>query len=187
MNGLALYFGRFQIFHNGHLDVLRYIDGIDDVGEIVIVVGSTQYDFCTRAPGWPWANNPFTWSERQEMILRSLDGQLRKPWRVCGVPDTHEHESWYRSMRTVSGPFTICYSCDPNERAFFAARGVDARDFPRRYAFHAGSLRRRILDGVDHRPFVPDGSALVMERVGVRERLESLYQLDRARDRAGDR
>jgi nicotinamide-nucleotide adenylyltransferase len=178
----AMYLGRFQLFHNGHLDVLRQIDAAPDVAEIAIAVGSTQYDWQTRSPEWPWANNPFTYPERREMILRSVDGELRKPWFVAGVPDTHEHESWWRGLRALAGDFEIAYSCDAREREFFAAHGVEARDFPRRYAYHAGSIRRRIVDGIDHRDLVPEGTELVLARIGVRARLESLY----ARDRAGE-
>ena len=174
----ALYLGRFQLFHLGHLDVLHHIEDAGDVDEIVIAIGSTQYDWRHKAPRWPRANNPFTYEERREMITRSVDGALRLPWTVVGVPDTHEHESWFAGLCLAVGEFDPFYSSDARERAFFTAHGKEARDFPRRYAFHAGSLRRRIADGVDPRPYLPEGAAAVLAGLDARQRLERLYAQD---------
>ncbi len=38
----ALYIGRFQLFHKGHLDVIKFIDAATDIDEIVLAVGSLQ-------------------------------------------------------------------------------------------------------------------------------------------------
>ncbi len=175
----ALYLGRFQLFHLGHVDVLQHIDGADDVGEIAIAVGSIQYDWQQKSPEWPWANNPFTFDERREMIERSLHGVLEKPWSLFGVADTHEHESWFAGLCATVGEFGCYYSSDEREREFFRAHGKEARDFPRKYAFHAGSIRRRIADGVDYRPFVPDGTRLVLEGMSIKERMHQLRERDR--------
>jgi nicotinamide-nucleotide adenylyltransferase len=178
----AVYLGRFQLFHLGHCDVLEHIAARDDVDEIVIAIGSTQYDGDHKSPAWPWANNPFTHAERREMIERSLAarGHLGKPWVMVGVPDTHEHESWFAGLVAAVGEFAVLYSSDARERAFFGAHGKEARDFPRRFSYHAGSIRRRIADGVDHLPFVPAGTAAVLERIGARRRMHALYERDRA-------
>lgn len=183
MKRRALYLGRFQLFHLGHWDVLQHIDAQADVDEIVIAIGSTQYDWQHKSPEWPWANNPFTYAERREMIERSIDGRggLGKPWSLCGVPDTHEHESWFAGLVATVGEFACLYSSDPKERKFFAAHDKEGRDFPRRFSFHAGSIRKRIADGVDYRPFVPEGTAALIERVDARARLLGLY----ARDQQG--
>ena len=177
----ALYLGRFQIFHLGHWDVLQHIAAQPDIGEIVIAIGSTQYDWERKSPEWPWANNPFTFAERREMIERSIEqgGNLPKPWSLCGVPDTHEHESWFAGLVATVGEFGCLYSSDARERSFFGAHAREARDFPRRYSYHAGSIRKRIAEGIDHLPFVPEGTAAVLARIGARQRLRALYERDR--------
>ena len=50
----ALYLGRFQIFHKGHLEYAKFIDADPDVGEIVITVGSAQYSRLNKHPDLPW-------------------------------------------------------------------------------------------------------------------------------------
>jgi nicotinamide-nucleotide adenylyltransferase len=181
----AIYLGRFQMFHLGHLDVLDHIDREPDVGELVIVIGSTQYDWRKKSPEWPWANNPFTYEERREMISRSVN--VRKPWSIVGVPDTHEHESWFAGLCSGVGEFARLYSSDQRERAFFEAHGKEARNFPRKYAFHAGSIRRRAADGVDVAELVPEGTRAVLEKIDIRERMDRLYALDGGRPTRGDR
>ncbi|HLN89981.1 MAG TPA: adenylyltransferase/cytidyltransferase family protein, partial [Candidatus Binatia bacterium] len=50
----GLYVGRFQPFHLGHLDAIKYV--LKEVDELVIVIGSAQYSHNS--------NNPFTAGER---------------------------------------------------------------------------------------------------------------------------
>ncbi len=175
----AIYLGRFQMFHLGHVDVVEHIDGEPDIDEVVIVIGSTQYDWRNKSPEWPWANNPFTYEERREMISRSV--AIRKPWSIVGVPDTHEHESWFAGLCSTVGEFARLYSSDEREREFFTRHGKEARNFPRKYAFHAGSIRRRVADGVDVSGFIPEGTREVLARIDMRERMDRLYALDGGR------
>lgn len=71
---VAVYIGRFQPFHNGHLALLmRALE----VGEKVVVVLGSSF----RARN---TKNPLTWSERANMIRMSLPEALRE--RVYFVP-----------------------------------------------------------------------------------------------------
>lgn len=63
----AVYIGRFQPFHNSHLEVVKR--GLEIADELIIVVGSIN-----AAPN---IKNPWTFEERREMILSSLEGGLR--------------------------------------------------------------------------------------------------------------
>ena len=59
-----LFIGRFQPFHLGHLSVVKDIVARNDVGEIIIGVGSSQYDNTEE--------NPYSYEIREEMINRIL-------------------------------------------------------------------------------------------------------------------
>ena len=58
----GLYVGRFQPFHLGHLDAIKY--ALKQADELVIVIGSAQYSHN--------ANNPFTAGERLIMVRQAL-------------------------------------------------------------------------------------------------------------------
>lgn len=59
----GVYIGRFQPFHNAHLETVKF--ALDRVKQLIIVVGSTN---CA-----PNIKNPWTFPERQDMILGCLD------------------------------------------------------------------------------------------------------------------
>ncbi|MGF3523208.1 MAG: adenylyltransferase/cytidyltransferase family protein, partial [Candidatus Bathyarchaeia archaeon] len=63
MTTRGLYVGRFQPFHLGHLDAIQKI--LEEVEEIVIVIGSSQYSHNIH--------NPFTAGERLVMIRKALE------------------------------------------------------------------------------------------------------------------
>jgi len=74
----ALFVGRFQPFHNGHLHAVKSILG--DADELVVVVGSAQM---SHEP-----DNPFTAGERLEMIKYALDsaGIDRRRYMLIPIP-----------------------------------------------------------------------------------------------------
>lgn len=59
---LAVYIGRFQPLHNGHLALLR--QALDAAARVVVVIGSAHQ---ARSP-----KDPLTWAERAEMIKLAL-------------------------------------------------------------------------------------------------------------------
>ena len=59
---VAVYVGRFQPFHNGHLALLRHALSVAPQG--ILVIGSAHQ---ARTP-----KNPFSWQERAEMVRLTL-------------------------------------------------------------------------------------------------------------------
>ena len=75
----GLFVGRFQPFHNGHLEVIKRI--LTEVDELIIIVGSAQYSHRL--------DNPFTAGERIAMIKRALGEigvEFSRIW-IIPVPD----------------------------------------------------------------------------------------------------
>ena len=59
----ALFIGRFQPFHKGHLKIIQNIS--KEYDEIIIGIGSSQYGHALE--------NPFTIDERITMIIKTLE------------------------------------------------------------------------------------------------------------------
>src|SRR6266853_5831651 len=59
---LAVVIGRFQPFHNGHLELVK--KAFEIAPEVLVLVGSSQIARDIK--------NPFTFSERQDMIWESF-------------------------------------------------------------------------------------------------------------------
>jgi bifunctional NMN adenylyltransferase/nudix hydrolase len=82
-----VFIGRFQPLHNGHLAVLQH--ALTLARRIVIVLGSASKP---RSP-----RNPFTESERHEMILAALgevDPGLRERLCFVSVRDCYDDQRW---------------------------------------------------------------------------------------------
>ena len=83
---LAVLVGRFQPFHNAHLELLTRALAI--APRVVVVVGSA---FQARTP-----KNPFTWTERAEMIRLALPEADRARVRFLPVRDYYDQARWVR-------------------------------------------------------------------------------------------
>ena len=82
----ALFVGRFQPFHNGHLKVIQDILAQHD--KIVIIIGATDKSNTLK--------NPFTGDEREQMIKLALQ-EIQIPetkYQILQVPDVNDDAAW---------------------------------------------------------------------------------------------
>jgi nicotinamide-nucleotide adenylyltransferase len=101
----ALFIGRFQPFHLGHLYSLKKCLAIAD--KIVIAVGSSQ----ERGT----ENNPWDYTQRKQMIEAVLDSlQLReRVARICESPDDPSDAVWLAKLKEQAGDFDVVVSNNP--------------------------------------------------------------------------
>ena len=176
----ALYIGRFQIFHNGHLDVIQSIAATPDVDAIVIALGSAQYDHEHKNPNTPWVVNPFTAAERIEMIQRALNGRIQKPWAIYPVPDFHNWDRWYAYILDNLPEFHYLYSSSPREKAYFLRMGKEVRAIPIRFPFNAGVIRLELAQGKDIANMVPQEVLAFLKRIDAAKRIRILLDRDQS-------
>jgi bifunctional NMN adenylyltransferase/nudix hydrolase len=82
---LAVVIGRFQPFHNGHLSILKTAAEISD--NILVIIGSS---FIARN-----IKNPFTFDERESMILAAAAGESIKGVHCAPVvDDLYNDQQW---------------------------------------------------------------------------------------------
>jgi bifunctional NMN adenylyltransferase/nudix hydrolase len=93
---LAILVGRFQPFHDAHLALLTRALAI--APRVVVVVGSA---FQARTP-----RNPFTWTERAEMIRHALPEDQRERVTVVPMRDYYDEARWVASVRAAVAPLT---------------------------------------------------------------------------------
>ena len=107
--------GRFQPFHNGHLQLILGI--INQVETIKIGIGSSQ---SVNTP-----ENPFSFDERKQMIIDSLDhhGIIPSIYTIYAIPDLHNITKWTESLMQIFGDFDIFYSNNEWIRQFLLNYG----------------------------------------------------------------
>ncbi|WP_144629897.1 bifunctional nicotinamide-nucleotide adenylyltransferase/Nudix hydroxylase [Bordetella genomosp. 13] len=86
---IAVYIGRFQPLHNGHLALLR--QALDLAAHVAVVIGSAHQ---ARTP-----KNPFTWQERADIIRLALPEADRARVHFLPIRDYYDEARWVEAVR----------------------------------------------------------------------------------------
>lgn len=177
----ALFVGRFQPFHNGHLHAVKVI--LEAAEELVIVVGSAQMSH--------ELSNPFTAGERIEMIRKALDaaGVDRGRYMLIPIPDAPAHRVWVSQVESQTPMFDIVYTNQPLTRRLLVEAGYEVRgiELHRREKYEATEIRRRILAGEDWGVLVPDEVYKYMKDIDGEGRIRDLARTDSVNSPSGRR
>lgn len=85
----AVFIGRFQPFHNGHLAMVQH--ALAAAQRVVIVLGSSHQ---SRSP-----KNPFTWQEREAMIRTALPADAQKRVLFLPMRDFYDEARWVQAVQ----------------------------------------------------------------------------------------
>ncbi|MEM2273662.1 MAG: nicotinamide-nucleotide adenylyltransferase [Candidatus Bathyarchaeia archaeon] len=169
----ALYVGRFQPFHLGHLEAIKYI--LNNANEIIIVVGSSQESHTLE--------NPFTAGERIYMIRLALNEIRVDPGRYYIIPvaDLNVHSLWVSHVCSHVPRFEVVYSNEPLTRRLFIESGfrVESIPFYRRDVCSATEIRRRMLLDLNWEDLLPKSVATYIREINGIERLKDLAKTDK--------
>jgi bifunctional NMN adenylyltransferase/nudix hydrolase len=86
---VAVYVGRYQPFHFGHLALLRH--ALELAPTVVLVIGSAWQ---ARTP-----KNPLSWQERAEMAKLALTPEERERVKFLPVRDYYDESRWVRAVQ----------------------------------------------------------------------------------------
>jgi len=114
---VALFIGRFQPFHIGHLSVLENLDADPEVAKIIIGIGSSQYSETD--------DNPYTQEVRKKMIENVVVGKLTTPFEITAIPDIHDDERWVEHVESVVGNFDVVYTGNDWVRGLFEKKNYE--------------------------------------------------------------
>ena len=101
----ALFIGRFQPFHNGHLSVWQDICNNLEVDQIIIGIGSSQYA--------DTEDNPYSIEIREQMIKLVGDNEMancNKKYTIVPIPDIHDNNNWVNHVKNIVGDFNLVYT-----------------------------------------------------------------------------
>jgi nicotinamide-nucleotide adenylyltransferase len=161
----ALFIGRFQPLHWGHVKVVEWLLSQHD--EVVVAIGSAD-----RALTF---ENPFTPGERVEMFLRHFGRNCRLVY--CTVPDTGGPASlWGAYLRHWCPRYHAIYSNNPWVAAALSYWGVKVRGHPQFGSYSATTARLLMARGDERwRELVPPAVAAYIEEIHGVERMRALY------------
>ena len=171
----ALFIGRFQPFHKGHLATVKF--ALERVEQLVIVVGSAQKSHEPR--------NPFTAGERIRMIKQSLDIDDETDVRrilIIPVPDTDVHALWTHQVDMLVPKYDVVFANDLFTLMLFQEKGIKALEAPlyRRDEMKATEIRKRMIAEEIWEDLVPIPVSKVIKEINGVERVKALSRRDAA-------
>ncbi len=143
----ALFIGRFQPFHLGHLSILKRLSQRYEM--IIIGIGSSQYH--------DTAENPFSEAERRQMIAQSLAADGVSHYRIVPIPDIHNPPLWVDHVCSIVSDFDIVIANNPLTKKLFSQKGylVKGTVYFNRKEYSGKEIRRRILNDEPWEELVP--------------------------------
>lgn len=155
----AVFIGRFQPFHSGHLRVIR--SGLEQAERLILLVGSAWQP---RNP-----RNPWTHQEREQMVRASLSEEDNRRVLCLPLMDVpYNDEAWVRNVQSmVSGLVTAHYTTPhrPAKIALIGHRkdhtGFYLNLFPHWSSIGVDSFRGISATPVRERFFSADPAALI--------------------------
>ena len=143
----ALFIGRFQPFHNGHLEVIKLLS--NQFEEIIIGIGSSQYS--------NESENPFTAEERKKMIDETLKKTDIRNYRIIFIPDIHNPPKWVDHVLSIISDFDVIISNNDFTRHLFSEKGFNVQNTPYfdKKNFSGKEIRRRIKNNETWKDLVP--------------------------------
>lgn len=165
----ALYVGRFQPFHLGHLKAIE--DIIRKAEELVIAIGSAQYGFDSL--------NPFTGGERLTMIRLALNEAKVDPakYLIVPIPDLHRPIVWVSWIVSLVGHVDVVFSNETVTVRVFKEKGYRVEPVPlyRQELYSGSEIRRRIREGEEWRDLVPKSVASYIKSLDGVARIKDLH------------
>ena len=164
----ALYMGRFQPFHLGHLEVVRSI--LEDNDELIIAIGSANFNYNVKSP--------FTAGERMWMIHEALveAGLDMRRIYIATYPNIENNAAWYAHISSLLPPFERAYTGNPLTQILLKEAGIEVVPLRmiKRELYCATTIRERMLRGEPWQELVPPAVARIIERIKGVERLRYL-------------
>ncbi|TXT67294.1 MAG: Nicotinamide-nucleotide adenylyltransferase [Promethearchaeota archaeon] len=167
---IALFIGRFQPLHHGHIHIINRI--FEAHNKLKIGIGSSQLSHTKE--------NPFTKEERKKFIKSALKKRAipQDRYAIYFIPDLFNAEKWVSHVVSIIGKFDILYSNSDFVRELFKNKGYTIAKkislFKNKYS---GTHIRNLINKQDKqwRLLVPNEVVDLIEKYEGIKRIESFY------------
>lgn len=165
---IVLFIGRFQPFHNGHLEAVKLYE--KRAKKIILGIGSAQYHHT--------AENPFTYEERREMIKRALDKECITNYEIYPIKDIHNYQKWVEHVASSVPKFDMVIGRNPTTLKLFQNKGYKVEKLPLLGGKNCrGSVIRAMMTrGEKWEELVPDEVASYIKEIDGSKRLREIYK-----------
>lgn len=170
-NGIALFVGRFQPLHHGHIYVLNHI--LKLYKTVKIGIGSSQLSHTF--------NDPFSSEERKKFLQAVMQKRnvSSKRYEIYYIPDIFNAKKWVNHVVSIVGEFEAIFSNSDWVRELFHNRGykVEKKITIFKKKFNGNNIRSLLIkNNKKWRNLVPKEVVQLMEKKDGINRIKSLYE-----------
>jgi len=170
-NSIALFIGRFQPLHHGHIYVLKNI--LKSYKKVKIGIGSSQFSHTL--------NDPFSSEERKKFINAALKKRdiSSNQYETFYIPDIFNAKKWVDHVISIVGKFNSIFSNSDWVRDLFFNKGIKVEKkitiFKKKFN---GNYIRKLMIKNDRkwRNLVPKEVIELIEDFEGIKRIKSLYE-----------
>jgi len=146
----GLFIGRFQPFHNGHLDAINQI--LKECDKIIIGIGSSQENNTEE--------NPFSAEERKKMIEKVLPDI-----EIVFIPDINDDEGWAEHVEKLCSKFDVAYTGNEWTKECFEIQGkYKIIEVKKNLDIEATRIRELIKEGKRWEDLVPEDIVEIIKK-----------------------
>ena len=160
----ALFIGRFQPFHKGHLHVAKSLSKKYD--EFVIGIGSSQ-EKNTK-------NNPFSYNERKVMIAKTLKNNNIQNFKIYQIPDLYDDYRWTAYILKKIPKFNVAYSGNEWTIKCFRKHKIKAHKIKLLRGISSTAIREMISNDKKWNKLVPKEVMVNIKKIKGVERIHRL-------------
>jgi len=164
---VALFIGRFQPFHKGHLSALKWIAARSS--KVIVAIGSAEKE---NEP-----KNPFSEKERGRMIRAQLRAAgLSHRCSILPVIDINDNGKWVAHVDASVPSYDVAYSNNSLVRRLMkkAGKKVSSIPFFKKGTFNATEIRGRMKSGKQWHDRVPKKIGEMLGKIKAEERMKRL-------------
>jgi len=170
-NSTALFIGRFQPLHHGHIYVIKTI--LRKYNKLKIGIGSSQISH--------ELNDPFTKEERKAFIKAALKKRSisQDKYEIFDIPDIFNAKEWVNHVISIVGEFDSVYSNSDWVRALFSKKGIkiDKKITIFKKKFNGQNIRN-LISKYDKKwkALIPKEVVELIEQFDGIDRIQSIYR-----------
>jgi len=138
----ALFIGRFQPFHLGHLRDIKDISS----NKVIIAIGSSQES--------ETEDNPYGFEKRKEMIENTLKVENVSNYEIKNVPDIHDDEKWVDHVIDVVGKVDFVLTGNEKTKRLFEEKGYEVKKVNFLENVNGTKIRELLKNNEDWKHFV---------------------------------
>ena len=153
----AIFIGRFQPFHKGHLKAVT--DILKDNDTIIICIGSSQEARTEQ--------NPLSYKQRKEMINYAInDAKIpKKRYKLIAITDINTDDLWVGHVEKHSPKFDIVYTGNPHVKKLFKRSAYKVKDIALYKDINSSTIRKRITQDMEWKKYIPNAVAYYLDDI----------------------